>query len=274
MLSWLGLKKKPVAYLVAGMVFELCGALFRIIADIDPLGCLRILPTSYGNIFVISGSALTLVDCLLFTLYLHETSTLKTLKVNTWITKTSWLFYLLSAIMLVISIINALARLTELYDLINIVSIIVLAVINIIIGIFFAITSANLLKDVKSYDVDPVYVKKLSTRLWVTCIFFLLWMIIIFLAVTPIGNVPLPHAILSMLLKTSFATICIINMISIINAKRSGKPSSQTKKTKTSTKSSGGTNDGETNVGSLEEDPAEDVPPESKSEELDDDDDE
>jgi len=141
---------KLVKYIIVGMVFELIGALFRVIANIDPAGCLRVLPTSYGNIFVIAGAAFTLIDCLLMALYLHETRTLKKMKVNTWITtKTQWVFYVICAIMFAISVITALARLTEAFDMINVIAILVLAVINICIGIFFW---DNIFQIVKHYN--------------------------------------------------------------------------------------------------------------------------
>jgi len=262
---------KLVKYIIVGMVFELIGALFRVIANIDPAGCLRVLPTSYGNIFVIAGAAFTLIDCLLMALYLHETRTLKKMKVNTWITtKTQWVFYVICAIMFAISVITALARLTEAFDMINVIAILVLAVINICIGIFFGITSFKLLNTITKYEsLDPAYVKKLAARLFVTCFFFLFWIAIILIAATPFSNHPYTHALLSMAIKTSFAVICIINMLSLINAKKRASSSTKTSKTKTSKTSDGsksksqGTNRGEDKEDSNEESKPEESKPES-----------
>jgi len=92
-----------------------------------------------------------LMNCLLISLYFHETLHLASIKINMFITsKTKWIFYILCGIMLALLIFAAVSRVTVIFESVRVIVVIIYAVIGLGIAIFHTITAKELLENVKN----------------------------------------------------------------------------------------------------------------------------
>jgi len=263
---------KRAYYLLAGIIFEILASIARIVNNLDPLGCERLIPTSVSDVFLVWGVAFTIIDCLLLSIYLHETMSMKDLKVNAWLAKGQYAFYVVCCLLFAICIVIPLTKLSPAYPNIFTICIVCLAIISLGVGVFFLVTSCQIvttLKDMKSMKGQDI--QKLSVRLFVNSGLFLVWVVILFIAaLATFAKYPVAHTVLSMVFKCSLASIAIINMISLLQAGNKSSSSGGTKKTKSRTKTSSNSKKNEEEiddkVGSVSEEESKKIEEESEGE--------
>jgi len=119
------------------IISEFLGATARLIYFTDPMGCYRILATQFNIAVFIFMFPFTLINCLLLALYFQDTLRSKDIKVFHFITpKTSWIFYSLCILSILILIFVPILRSTAFYDSYRLICVIIIAAIAVGIGIF------------------------------------------------------------------------------------------------------------------------------------------
>jgi len=253
-ISLMLVKNKNPLYIV-NVVFELIGAICRILFFLDPVNGWRLLTSESTSLITNVMIPWTTSNCLLTALYLHESMQMKSLKINTFISnKTQWIFYLSIAILIAPLVVVIVFIATPLFAQTRLPVALIYIISTGLVGIYYAITAGFVLKYLvtgtaggKNADVKRrKNIKEVCIRFGVNTLCLFLFSAMLTMALLA----PTPQmwgtGIFMLYLGLSVVAVSNVISLSILNnrgtgvntAQKTAKTASSSKKTKTKTSSS------------------------------------